>query len=134
MFPQRVPCGFDFRAIRGAEGVAGTLCPSVETFRVATTYHEQFLPPTSPGDENPAPATEPGQILRSEAHQMVRALERAFSQSFAVLDCTTGARVRPATEGLPVDLYKRLAACEEIAQRGRAEILDEVSPLIMVAV
>jgi HD-GYP domain-containing protein (c-di-GMP phosphodiesterase class II) len=106
----------------------------VETFRVATTYQEQFLPPTSPGDESPVPATEPGQVLRSEAHQMVRALERAFSQSFAVLDCTTGARVRPAAEGLPVDLYKRLAACEEIAQRGRAEILDEVSPLIMVAV
>ena len=101
---------------------------------MATTYHEQFLSPALPGDEGLAVASEPGQILRSEAHQMVRALERAFGQSFAVLDCTTGARIRPAADGLPIDLYKRLAACEEIAQRGRAEILDEVSPLLMVAV
>jgi HD-GYP domain-containing protein (c-di-GMP phosphodiesterase class II) len=61
-------------------------------------------------------------------------LERAFGQSFAVLDCSTGHRLRPATDGLPVDLYRQLASCDEIAQRGRPEILDEVSPLLMLAV
>ena len=101
---------------------------------MATTYHEPFPLPTSAGDEVPAAASEPGQALRNEAHQMVRALERAFAQSFAVLDCATGARARPAADGLPIDLYKRLAACEEVAQRGRPEVVDEVSPLMLVAV
>ena len=101
---------------------------------MATTFDEQLLSPALPGDNGLAASSESGQILRHEAHQMVRALERAFGQSFAVLDCTTGARVRAAADGLHVDLYKRLASCEEIAQRGQAEILDEVSPLLMVAV
>jgi putative nucleotidyltransferase with HDIG domain len=73
-------------------------------------------------------------VLRHEAHQVLRALERAFGQTFAVVDCTTGHRVRSATNGLPIDLYKRLASCEEVAQRGRPEIIDEVSPLILLAV
>ena len=80
------------------------------------------------------PADDIDQPLPNEAHQMLRALERAFGQSFAVVDCTTGQTVRPAVDGLPVDLYKRLASCEQIASRGRPEILDEVSPLVLLAV
>jgi putative nucleotidyltransferase with HDIG domain len=86
------------------------------------------------GGDGAALAADGEQLLRPEAIQLVRALERAFSQSFAVLDCATGHRVRSAANGLPIDLYKRLASCEEIAQRGRPEILDEVSPLVLLAV
>jgi putative nucleotidyltransferase with HDIG domain len=105
----------------------------VENSVVATTYHEQFLAPALTGGDGPA-ADAGEQSLRPEAIQLVRALERAFSQSFAVIDCATGIRVRNAANGLPVDLYKRLATCAEIAQRGRPEILDEVSPLVLLAV
>jgi HD-GYP domain-containing protein (c-di-GMP phosphodiesterase class II) len=39
------------------------------------------------------------------------------------------------TDGdLEVDLYSRLASCEQIAQRGRPEILEEISPLLVMAV
>jgi putative nucleotidyltransferase with HDIG domain len=98
------------------------------------TYHEQVLAPGVTGGDGVALAADGEQLLRPEAIQLLRALERAFSQSFAVIDCTTGHRVRSAANGLPVDLYKRLASCEEIAQRGRPEILDEVSPLVLLAV
>jgi putative nucleotidyltransferase with HDIG domain len=100
---------------------------------VAMMYHEQVLAPGMAGGDAVALA-EGEQLLRPEAIQLVRALERAFNQSFAVIDCATGRRVRSAANGLPVDLYKRLASCEEIAQRGRPEILDEVSPLVLLAV
>ena len=101
---------------------------------MATTFHDHFLTPTSVGDGSLAVPTDPDHVLRQEAHQVLRALERAFGQTFAVVDCTTGHRVRSATNGLPIDLYKRLASCEEVAQRGRPEIIDEVSPLILLAV
>jgi putative nucleotidyltransferase with HDIG domain len=98
------------------------------------TYHEQVLAHGVTGRDGVALAADGEQLLRPEAIQLVRALERAFNQSFAVIDCTTGRRVRSPENGLPVDLYKRLASCEEIAQRGRPEILDEVSPLVLLAV
>ncbi len=101
---------------------------------MAMTYHEQVLAPGVTGGDGVALAADGEQLLRPEAIQLVRALERAFSQSFVVIDCTTGHRVRSAANGLPIDWYKRLASCEEIAQRGRPEILDEVSPLVLLAV
>jgi HD-GYP domain-containing protein (c-di-GMP phosphodiesterase class II) len=101
---------------------------------VATTYHDQFETQLLPADgQFPAPLDQE-QVVRSEANQMVRALERAFGQSFAVLDCTSARTVRSSADGLPVELYKRVASCEEVAQRGRPEIVDEVSPLVLLAV
>ena len=101
---------------------------------VATTFHEQLSDPAAEKNEALVPANDIDQPLPNEAHQTLRALERAFGQSFAVVDCTTGQTVRPAVDGLPVDLYKRLASCEQIASRGRPEILDEVSPVVLFAV
>jgi HD-GYP domain-containing protein (c-di-GMP phosphodiesterase class II) len=81
-----------------------------------------------------APAGEMELILPNEAHQMLRSLERAFGQSFAVIECATGRVVRPATGCPTTNLDQQLAACEQIARRGRPEILDEVSPLLLLAV
>jgi putative nucleotidyltransferase with HDIG domain len=100
---------------------------------VATTYHDQLVLPAENG-EGVATVVDGELKLRPEAIQLIRALERAFGQSFSVIDCSSGRRLRSAANGLPVDLYKRLASCEEIAQRGRPEILDEVSPLLLLAV
>ncbi len=72
--------------------------------------------------------------IRPETQQVVRSLERAFGQSFAVVDGSTGDVIHSDLERLNSDLYPRLAACEEIAQRGRPELLDEVAPLAMLAV
>lgn len=76
----------------------------------------------------------PDAEARRDAQQMVAALERAFGQPFAVVDCASGRLARQVSDGLPVELYNRLAACEETARRGRPEILDEVSPLLLLAV
>jgi putative nucleotidyltransferase with HDIG domain len=102
---------------------------------VATTYHDPLETANLPKDELlAANASVPDQSIRPETNQLVRALERAFGQSFAVVDCTSGQTLRTAADGLPVDLYERLAMCAEVAQRGRPEIVDEVPPLALLAV
>jgi putative nucleotidyltransferase with HDIG domain len=121
----------------GAVRVAGTVADArfhLRSTAVASTYHDQFVTQLSPIDDRPMTATDQALVIRSETNQMVRALERAFGQSFAVVEPTTGRTVRPAVDGLPVDLYKRMATCEEISQRGRPEIIDEVAPLVLLAV
>jgi len=74
------------------------------------------------------------QVLPVEAYQTLRALERAFGQSFAVVDCATGQTVREAVGGLKIELYRHLTLCEQIAGRGEPGALDEVSPLVLFAV
>ncbi len=101
---------------------------------MATIYDDPVLAPGVAGNEHLSVPADADQILRTDGQQVVRALERAFGQSFSVIDCTTGHVVRPATDDLPVDPYKRMAALYEIAQRGRPEVVDEVSPLLLMAV
>src|SRR5262245_10769373 len=97
---------------------------------VAPTNHETTVMLARDGV---APAADLEQMLPADANQMLRALDRVFERTFSVLDCSTGVTLRSVGD-LPVDLYKRLATCEEIAKRGRPEILDEVSPLVLFAV
>jgi putative nucleotidyltransferase with HDIG domain len=101
---------------------------------VATTYEELFLSRVLPSDGDVDVANEAEQILPHEASQTVRALDRAFGQTFAVVDCRSGQMLRSSCDDLPVDLYRRLATCEQVAERGRPEILEEVSPLLLLAV
>ncbi len=101
---------------------------------MATTYYGQLTTPTAPDREALELASDVAPTLPNEAHQMLRSLERAFEQSFSVVDCSTGQLLRPAPHSLPIDLDKRLPSCEQIARRGRPEVLDEVSPLLLFAV
>ena len=104
------------------------------TLRAATTHRKQLSMQTTTNDSALDAPCDVEQILPAEAYQTLRALERAFGQSFAVLDCATGQTVREGVGGLKVELYKRLTLCEQIAGRGRPEILDEVSPLTLFAI
>lgn len=100
---------------------------------MANTFNEQSgISLLANGDEH-SPARDADQLLPAEANQVLRSVERAFGQSFAVLDCGTGRMLRPATNSLAVDLYSRLSSCAAIADRGQPEILDEVSPLLLLA-
>jgi putative nucleotidyltransferase with HDIG domain len=74
------------------------------------------------------------QILPSGAYQMLRSLEKALDQSFAVIECTTGEVRRNSTNCPTIDLESRLTACAQIVRHGRPEILDEVSPVVLLAV
>jgi len=85
-------------------------------------------------DEAIGPATDADLALPIEAVQLLRSIERAFGQSFALLECSNGKVLRKALDGLQVDLYTRIPTCEQVAERGIPEILDEVSPLLMLAV
>ena len=101
---------------------------------MAPTYHDQLTTPTAPDQGALGRASDVRQTLPNDAHQMLCSLERAFGQSFCVVDCSTGELLRTAAQGLPIDLYKRLPSCEQIARRGTPEVLDEVSPLLLFAV
>jgi HD-GYP domain-containing protein (c-di-GMP phosphodiesterase class II) len=101
---------------------------------VTTIYDDPVLAPGVAGNDHLSLPADADQTLRNDGQQVVKALERAFGQSFSVVDTTTGQVVHPASDDLPVDPYKRVAALYEIAQRGRPEVVDEVSPILLIAV
>jgi HD-GYP domain-containing protein (c-di-GMP phosphodiesterase class II) len=114
--------------------VTGAIDFAWSTPTVASVYGKQINASAESVDDAFAPPMDADLALPIEASQLLRSLERAFGQSFAVLECGNGIVLREATNGLPVDLYTRIPACEQIAERGLPEILDEVSPLLMLAV
>lgn len=101
---------------------------------MATAYHDQLAAPTAPKSDALTPARDVDESLTNDARQMLRSLERAFGQSFSVVDCSTGQLLIIAEQGLPIDFYNWLPSCEQVARRGRPEILDEFSPLLLFAV
>jgi putative nucleotidyltransferase with HDIG domain len=101
---------------------------------VATTFHDPLTVSTSGSEEPLAAGQDLEAVLPHEAHQMVRALDRAFGQTFSVIDCATGHKLRAGVNGLTVDMYKRLALCEQVAERGRPEVLEDVAPLLLLVV
>ena len=102
---------------------------------MASVYDTQNGTSTVPLESGIAPSTTDADLALSlEATQLLRSIERAFSQSFTVLDCATGQVLRPATNALPLDHYHRLTSCQQVAERGLPEILDEVSPVLILAV
>lgn len=72
--------------------------------------------------------------MRAETQRAVTTYERALDQSFTVLDPAIGENLQTSTDGLVCDSTGRLAVLEEIARRGRPEIVDEVSPLMMLGI
>lgn len=117
-----------------AEGVC--TCPFVGPWRirsVAMTFSEHFLK-DAPHDESFEAVNSSTRPLSLQADQMLRAIERAFARSFTVVECRRGEKLRSAADALPTNIDARLATCEEIAKRGRPEVLDEVSPLLVLAI
>lgn len=79
---------------------------------------------------NPAKSSRSTATVRSA----LRAIEQAFKQPFSLLDLRKGELTHAAADWLNCDLYSRLALCEETARQGRPEVLDEFSPLLMLAI
>jgi putative nucleotidyltransferase with HDIG domain len=101
---------------------------------VATTYHDQSEDSSAASADRFAAPVDAESVLPHDAHQMLRALERAFGPVFNVVDAGTGQVLRSAANALPIDMYSRLALCERIVDRGRPEVLEDVSPLLLLAV
>lgn len=104
---------------------------------MGTLHHKHngiVTTPTSAQGENISVAGERNDGFRPALGELVAMLQRAFEQSFTVVDASNGNVVHADEDGLSGDLYPRLATCAEVARRGRPEILDEVSPLLMLAV
>lgn len=77
---------------------------------------------------------ETDQTVRYELQQLLGTLERAFGQPFSLVDCTSGRTIQSDSNALPFQLGNRLALCEQIAERGRPEFLEDVAPLLLLAV
>src|SRR5690348_14758158 len=101
---------------------------------VTSIYDNHFATSLTSVDEAAATLTDEATVLPTEANQVLRSIERAYSTSFSVIECGTGKMLRPAEDGLPVDLYSRLPSFEQVAQRSLPEIIDEVSPVVLLAV
>jgi HD-GYP domain-containing protein (c-di-GMP phosphodiesterase class II) len=103
---------------------------------VATTYQDSPVTTSSSlaGVETPIADESRQRMLHGHTQRTVAAFERSLNQSFMVIDPSTGNVFQPAAEGLTWDVTSRLALLEEIARRGRPEIVDETSPLLMVAI
>ena len=63
----------------------------------------------------------------------VERLERAFGQPFFLFDTATETVHCSGSKCLGIDVHARLTLCDQIARRGRAEIIEDFSPLLALA-
>ncbi|MEM6329116.1 MAG: HD-GYP domain-containing protein [Planctomycetota bacterium] len=64
----------------------------------------------------------------------VARLDRVFRQSFSVIDLGAGRLERVSSDWLGGDLFSRLPLCEQVAQRGEVEVIEDCAPLLVLAV
>ncbi len=69
-------------------------------------------------------------VLRND---VVTLLENNLATSFSLIDGQTGEILRKPSDVPVADLSARAPICCEVAKRGRAELLDEVSPFLVLA-
>ncbi|MBX3432777.1 MAG: HD-GYP domain-containing protein [Pirellulales bacterium] len=77
------------------------------------------------------PATPPA---ARPVRPLLQALEKQFAQPFVAVDAIAGDVVCAPTGGFTVDCRDRLELLAEIAARGRVEIVEDESPICVVAV
>ncbi len=64
----------------------------------------------------------------------LHALWTAFADPFTLVDVETGEIVHADFDGLPYGLSERIGLLSEVVRRGRPEIVEDVSPLVMLAI
>lgn len=66
--------------------------------------------------------------------RFLHALRTAFADPFALVNVETGEIVHADFDGLPCEFSERLGLLSEVVRRGRPEIVEDVSPLVMLAI
>ena len=84
-------------------------------------------------DFSTPPALRP-RVEQGMSRSAVRALEAAFNQPFLLIDVDSGELNYASPHGLICDFYSRLPLIQEVASRGVPEVIEEESPLTMIAV
>ena len=69
-----------------------------------------------------------------QALEVLSALTKAFGEPFALVDIESGNLLHADYEGLSCDLYDRIELLAEVGRHGAPEIVEEVSPLAMLAI
>ena len=65
--------------------------------------------------------------------ELLERLDEAFEQRFVVLDAERGVLERVSRDWPRADAFRWLSVCEQVSRRGRAEILEDYSPLLLLA-
>lgn len=71
---------------------------------------------------------------RSSFRAVLKALNSLFRHQFTLINVESGDIVHSHTQGLNYDLYDRIALLAEVERRGRPEIVEQISPLAMLAI
>ncbi len=136
--------GYFLKATPGVDfGAAGTL--SVLPSLPSCGYLPILSPPIEFSDvetsilstdpstfQGPSRALEPK--WNEETCPALLRLEEVFGLPFSVLDAGTGELHHVAEGWLPVDLDARLGLLGEVLRRGRAEIIEDCAPLVLLAI
>ena len=69
-----------------------------------------------------------------ELTSVLAALSDAFGEPFTVIDVDSGALIHSDFEGLGCYLYDRVELLAEVNRRGKSDIVEDVSPLVMLAI
>ncbi|MEM9185771.1 MAG: HD-GYP domain-containing protein [Planctomycetota bacterium] len=73
-------------------------------------------------------------VVSAGLGEALQGLEEAFGQSFAVMDLASGRLESVSADWLGGDIFSRAALCEEVARRGRVEVLEDCAPLLVLAI
>lgn len=106
----------DARALIPRQGIGST-----EAAKLLTAPPVQETTHRPSGDEGADP-------------RLVGQLDKAFGQSFVVVDATQGVIEHVTPDWPRVDVFCWLSLCEQVARGGRAEVIDEHAPLFLLAV
>ncbi|MEM8946380.1 MAG: HD-GYP domain-containing protein [Planctomycetota bacterium] len=76
----------------------------------------------------------PRSPISDEARHAVAALGQSFAQAFSIVDVQTGDLVHADYGSLGCDFYEKVAVLAEVSRRGTPEIVEAVSPLLVLAI
>lgn len=81
-------------------------------------------------------ATDPTKLLPSESlgEGLLERLQEAFQQDFAVIDTASGSLEHVTSDWPRVDVFRWLGLLEHVARTGRAEVIEDHAPLVLLAV
>ncbi len=87
----------------------------------------------TPRDNLDALGSQDGRAMRAPFQPILRALQADFGQPFSIVNTDSGELISAVANGLGYDVSDRTGLLAEVARRGKPEIVEDVSPLLMLA-
>lgn len=85
-------------------------------------------------EQTATPSAVNGCAPTNGVQEAIAALTKAFDEPFSLVDVESGDLVYSDYEGLSCDLYDRIEILAEVSRRGRPEIVEDIAPLMLLAI